>query len=325
MGGEGQIVEIDESHFVKVKHHRGKDLRRPAVWVFGIYERATTHCVFCIVPSRDATTLLNVIYKHVLPGTTIYSDCWSAYRRIQKLDAGFVHKQVNHDLCFVDAHTGAHTNGIESSWNSAKTHLKNMRGVNRAHLTSYLDEFCWRHNRNVLRAKAGELILEEAGRVAVDWANLSKIDEEQLAESMANLGLEGESEDEDELDLETIEQYKGPLDDYPPMSPRIESTVSPNFSCSPPSPPRFETPRATVRSVRSRKAVAAACASLTAVIPSNDHVKAVVESKEKDPTVKRRRGRPRKAVAKPIAEEPTNSQEIEQNSIKKVYSLRARK
>ena len=41
LGGEGKIVEIDESLFIKVKHNRGHDTRRPKVWVFGLYERAT--------------------------------------------------------------------------------------------------------------------------------------------------------------------------------------------------------------------------------------------------------------------------------------------
>lgn len=33
------MVEIDESLFVKVKHNKGKDLGRPQIWVFGMYER----------------------------------------------------------------------------------------------------------------------------------------------------------------------------------------------------------------------------------------------------------------------------------------------
>ena len=53
LGGEGCVVEIDESLFIKVKHHRGKDLKRPQVWVFGLYERNTKKCFFVKVPKRD--------------------------------------------------------------------------------------------------------------------------------------------------------------------------------------------------------------------------------------------------------------------------------
>ena len=41
---------------------------------------------FYVVPKRDAVNLLNVIYKYVAPGTTIMSDCWKAYSRIDRLD-----------------------------------------------------------------------------------------------------------------------------------------------------------------------------------------------------------------------------------------------
>ena len=132
LGGPGKVVEIDESLFVKVKHHKGKDLRRPQVWVFGMYERsveAKKRCLFITVPKRDSHTLLNVIYKHIAPETTILSDCWSSYRRIKDLpDRQYQHKTVNHDLHFVDPVTLTHTNSIESVWNSAKMHLKSMRG-----------------------------------------------------------------------------------------------------------------------------------------------------------------------------------------------------
>ncbi len=39
LGGDGKIVEIDESMFAKVKHFKGKDLQRRQLWVFGMKER----------------------------------------------------------------------------------------------------------------------------------------------------------------------------------------------------------------------------------------------------------------------------------------------
>ena len=42
------------------------------------------------------------------------------------------------------ANTGVHTNGVESNWCAGKTTIKDMRGISRDYLQSYLDEFCWR-------------------------------------------------------------------------------------------------------------------------------------------------------------------------------------
>jgi hypothetical protein len=88
LGGENKIVEIDESLFVRVKHHKGKDLKREQVWVFGMYERLTDEekldpnkqakVLFFVVEKRDAMNLLNLIYEYVLPGTIIHSNCWRA-------------------------------------------------------------------------------------------------------------------------------------------------------------------------------------------------------------------------------------------------------
>jgi hypothetical protein len=122
-------------------------MRREKVWVFGLYERASIDApkriLFFKVEARNAVTLLNIIYNHVLPGTTIHSDCWAAYNHIQNLDRQYNHRTVNHSLTFV-APDGTHTNSIESTWNGAKRQFKEMYGVSRLYLQAYLDEYCWR-------------------------------------------------------------------------------------------------------------------------------------------------------------------------------------
>jgi hypothetical protein len=161
------VIEIDESLFVKVKHHKGKDLSRSQVWVFGFYERDDTRsnkrCLFVVVPKRDAYTLLNLIYHYCLENSIIHSDCWAAYNRIKQLDKRFEHYQVNHDLYFVDPQTRVHTNSIESMWRQVKCGIDKNKGVNRDYLQSYLDEFCWRHNNQVGRTGACEKLLDLVG------------------------------------------------------------------------------------------------------------------------------------------------------------------
>ena len=150
IGGLNKIVEIDESLFVRVKHNRGSDMHRQQVWIFGMYERPDPDqprdprkVLFFKVATRDATTLLNIIYKHVLPGTTIYSDMWASYNQIINLDRRYQHRTVNHSINFV-APDGTHTNSIESAWRLAKVQFKRMHGVSRIYLQSLLDEHTWR-------------------------------------------------------------------------------------------------------------------------------------------------------------------------------------
>ena len=106
--------------------------------------------------------------NHVLPGTTILSDCWAAYNRIIDLDRQYDHRTVNHSLTFV-APDGTHTNSIESTWRAAKRQFKEMNGVSRLYLQAYLDEYCWRlenGNRN------GWMVYESIIRAIRDYFRL---------------------------------------------------------------------------------------------------------------------------------------------------------
>ena len=97
-----------------------------------------------IVQDRTAATLLPIIQAHVRPGTTVRSDEWSAYRRIQGLPNVQQHETVNHSLHFVDPTTGVHTQNVESYWARVKLKFKRMEGVDAQQLPSYIDEFMWR-------------------------------------------------------------------------------------------------------------------------------------------------------------------------------------
>jgi transposase len=122
LGGLNSIVEIDESLFAKVKYHRGKDLKRKQVWVFGLVDRKTKKVYFEIVPDRTGATLLAIICERTHPGSIIYSDCWASYNKITELNRG--HQTVNHSRNFVEPETFTCTNTIESLWNAVKTKFK---------------------------------------------------------------------------------------------------------------------------------------------------------------------------------------------------------
>ena len=78
IGGEGIVVEIDESKFGKRKFHKGKHV--DGVWVFGGIERGNKeNCFFVVVEDRSSATLLPIIEQYIKKGLIIISDCWKAY------------------------------------------------------------------------------------------------------------------------------------------------------------------------------------------------------------------------------------------------------
>jgi hypothetical protein len=117
IGGEGMIVEIDETLISKKwKYYRGR--RYPEVWLFGGTERGTKRWFGQIVLNRDRETLKNLIEKFIKPNTIIYSDRWPAYwtetYNLQLVEnCNYIHLSVNHKLHFKDLVTNVHTNKME--------------------------------------------------------------------------------------------------------------------------------------------------------------------------------------------------------------------
>lgn len=140
IGGIGTTVEIDETLLAKRKYNRGRIL--PAQWVFGGICRETREAFMMTVPDRTAETLKAAMLSHVLPGTTVISDCWKAYFNLAEW--GYKHQTVNHSKNFVDPVTGAHTQTIERQWKNAKDQNRRRNGTHRHTLDSHLSEYLWR-------------------------------------------------------------------------------------------------------------------------------------------------------------------------------------
>jgi len=140
IGGPGCIVEIDESKFGKRKFNLGK--RVDGVWVFGGIERDSDppRCFFVTVNDRSADTLIPIIKRWILPGTTIYSDCWRSYSTL--VSEGYIHATVNHSVEF-KSESGTHTNNIESRWNAVKKSFPRF-GTRKDFYNSYFAEYCIR-------------------------------------------------------------------------------------------------------------------------------------------------------------------------------------
>lgn len=139
IGGPGVIVEIDEAKIGHRKYQRGRVI--DGKWIFGGYDRVSKEIFLVPVPERNATTLISVIKEFILPGSTIYSDCWKAYNNLDK--EGFQHLTVNHSLNFVDPDTGAHTQNIERVWREVRGNIPRF-GSRDTHLVGYLAEFLFK-------------------------------------------------------------------------------------------------------------------------------------------------------------------------------------
>jgi hypothetical protein len=119
IGALNKTVEIDEGKFGRRKYHRGQPVK--GQWVFGGVERESGATFLVPVKDRTVHKLMAIIRDWMELGTTVISDCWGAYRDIDT--KCYTHQTVNHSIHFVDPHTGAHTNTIESTWNQVKIFL----------------------------------------------------------------------------------------------------------------------------------------------------------------------------------------------------------
>ena len=151
IGGEGIIVECDESKFGKRKYHRGH--RVEGVWVFGLVERTLERrLVVKVVEKRDAATLLPIIRGCVLPGSTVLTDCWRAYNGIES-ELGLEHGTVNHSVNYVDPLTLNHTNTIEGTWNGLKMKVPARKRTKKL-IVSELIRFSWNRKNKVRKWEA---------------------------------------------------------------------------------------------------------------------------------------------------------------------------
>nr|XP_027219207.1 uncharacterized protein LOC113811624 [Penaeus vannamei] len=133
IGGQGKIVEIDESKFGRRKYNMGRVI--DGQWVFGGICRETRDLFLVPVEDRTSDTLLAVIKERIAPGSIIISDCWKAYNCLS--DEGFEHLTVNHSYHFVDPDTQAHTKTIEQQWREAKRKVP-LCGRRKKHFAGYL-------------------------------------------------------------------------------------------------------------------------------------------------------------------------------------------
>ena len=139
-------------------------------WVFGGVERGTGRTLLVAVHDGSAETLIGPIKQWILPGTTIISDCWTAYSSLR--EEGYTHFTVNLSITFVDQTTGAHTNIIESNWKHVKVLLSPYN--RKADYVYFLDEYMFRQK---CKAEDIDPFCKFMDTVAtIDWSNTDSTD-----------------------------------------------------------------------------------------------------------------------------------------------------
>ena len=74
IGGPNEAVEIDETVIANGKYNWGRLI--PPQWIFGGICRRAKKFFMVSISDRKEVTLLNVIRRHVMPGTLIQTDGW---------------------------------------------------------------------------------------------------------------------------------------------------------------------------------------------------------------------------------------------------------
>ncbi|KCZ80516.1 hypothetical protein H312_02078, partial [Anncaliia algerae PRA339] len=94
--------------------------------------------------NKKMATILPIIQKIVIPGSTIFTDEHRSYSSLQHL--GFTHLTVCHKYNFICPFSGAHTQFIESFHNELKLEIKRRKGIKTDLRNNFLQEFIWKFN-----------------------------------------------------------------------------------------------------------------------------------------------------------------------------------
>lgn len=173
LGGEGQIVEADETYFGKADDQslspsrRGRPLlkRKPGTSnkraVLGLVERGGKVRTFHVAQANKENVAA-LVSQNVARESRLFTDESRLYGEVGKLFAD--HQTTKHSAGEYVREGGIHSNTIESYFSVFK---RGMRGTYQhcaeKHLHRYLAEFDFRHNRRVAlgvndEARAGRIL-----------------------------------------------------------------------------------------------------------------------------------------------------------------------
>lgn len=144
LGGPFQVVEIDETFLGGATSNASKFRNKDVV--FGMLHRGG-EIITRVVPNRRSGSVMPLIAQSVKPHTRIHSDEWIGYSGIGAMK-NMRHDTVNHASGQYVSAKGVTVNGLESFWSQLKRGINGTHiHVSGKHLSKYLAEFEFRHNR----------------------------------------------------------------------------------------------------------------------------------------------------------------------------------
>ena len=131
----------------KCKSHRGRspDNKTDALCMVEVDQDGHITRVFAkVISDKRAETIIPLIIRNAVYGSTIYTDEHPSYRSLSSY--GFKHFTVCHKYEFVNSSTGTHTQNVESFNNCLKCGIKCQMGVKTSLRQVYLNWFCYYYN-----------------------------------------------------------------------------------------------------------------------------------------------------------------------------------
>ena len=162
---EGPTVEVDETYYGGVrKYGTGRPMRgdKKKTPIVGIVQRRGM-AIAKVIDSVNRKNLVGFINKHVVPGSTVYTDELNSYNTVGE-GKRYRHRRIRHnDRVYVRG--DIHTNSVEGLWSLIKRGIGGVyHSVSKEYLQSYLDEYCFRYNRRHEGNKQFKAILNRASQ-----------------------------------------------------------------------------------------------------------------------------------------------------------------
>lgn len=148
LGGEGKVVEVDETYVGGRKAGTGGRGAGGKTIVVGLVERQGS-AIVKVIPDASRKTLHAAVEHHVEKGTEVHADAWRSYNKLD--EKGYNLKRVNK---YKDGHyvgpNGESVNAVENFWRHLKESINGTHtSVSSKYLETYAKEFEYRFNRRM--------------------------------------------------------------------------------------------------------------------------------------------------------------------------------